>query len=232
MQFAAPNAVCRYRADTFSSKEPETLDWIDEFGHLGALYDIGANVGLYSVYFAKSQTGTVYAFEPSALNLNLLVRNINANGVQDRVVVVANPLTASNSIASFNLSSDEAGGAMSTFGETYGHDGKPLDLKLSYVTVGLSLDSLWAQGLLAESPALIKIDVDGIEHLVLAGAHEVLGLESLKSILIEVNEEFTELKSGVASQLSAAGFQMRGKFHGDLTAGGQYSASFNQIWTR
>ena len=41
-----PNAVCRYRAETFEIKEPETLEWIDEYGGDGAFYDVGANVGL------------------------------------------------------------------------------------------------------------------------------------------------------------------------------------------
>ena len=62
MTFYTPNAMCRYRTDTFSTKEPETLEWIDRFGGNGALYDIGANVGLDSVYYEKVHGGTVYAF--------------------------------------------------------------------------------------------------------------------------------------------------------------------------
>jgi len=232
LRFYAPNAVCRYRAATFSTKEPETLAWLDEFGQCGALYDIGANVGLYSVYFSKVHHQTVYAFEPSALNLMLLAKNVNLNGVENRVVIVTNPLTATNSIASFNLSSLDAGGAMSTFGETFGHDGKDLDLKLSYSTVGFSLDSLSDLGLLPIPPAIMKIDVDGIEHLVLAGATKVLTMPSLRSILIEVNDDFEALRDGVHDLLTAAGFHLRGKFHGDLIADGVFSSSFNQIWDR
>ena len=49
-----PNWICRYRADTFSTKEPETLKWIDDSEDNGVLFDIGANVGLYSLYYAGS----------------------------------------------------------------------------------------------------------------------------------------------------------------------------------
>ncbi len=53
--FAVPNGLCRYRADTFSSKEPETLAWIDNFSENSIFWDIGANVGLYSIYAAKKK---------------------------------------------------------------------------------------------------------------------------------------------------------------------------------
>lgn len=92
MTFYTPNALCQYRADTFSSKEPETLDWLDRFGRGGVLFDIGANIGLYSVYYAKSQQASVCAFEPSVFNLGLLVKNININNLQAKIKVVCNPL--------------------------------------------------------------------------------------------------------------------------------------------
>ena len=41
------------------------LNWIDEYGGEGTFYDIGANVGIYSIYYAKAKTGKVISFEPS-----------------------------------------------------------------------------------------------------------------------------------------------------------------------
>ena len=52
------------------TKEPETLDWIDTMAEGSALVDVGANVGLYSVYAAKARKCQVYAFEPSVFNLD------------------------------------------------------------------------------------------------------------------------------------------------------------------
>ena len=138
MTFYTPNEVCRYRAETFSTKEPETLEWLDRFGGEGALYDIGANVGIYSIYFAKTHPGTVYAFEPSVLNLGLLGRNVSVNGVSTQVVIVPNPLTSSNQVADFHLSMLDEGGAMSTFGADFGHDGQPLDMRMEFRTTGMS----------------------------------------------------------------------------------------------
>ena len=81
MFFSVPNKLNNYRVDTFSTKEPETLDWIDKITENSIIWDIGANVGLYSIYAAKSKNCKVYAFEPSVFNLELLARNIYINNL-------------------------------------------------------------------------------------------------------------------------------------------------------
>lgn len=87
LKLAHPNPQIRSRNNTFSSKEPETLSWIDSFAAKDVLWDVGANVGLYSVY-AGLRGVIVYAFEPSVFNLEFLVRNIHANLVTDAVGVI------------------------------------------------------------------------------------------------------------------------------------------------
>ena len=73
--FSTPNSLNQYRADTFSIKEPETLTWIDGFEQGRVVWDIGANVGIYSCYAAKHRNCKVYAFEPSVFNHELLSKN-------------------------------------------------------------------------------------------------------------------------------------------------------------
>jgi len=85
------------RAKSFSTKEPETLEWIENYGGAGAFFDVGVNVGLYSLYslyslyYAKLFSDQVYSFEPSALNLGLLTKNISVNRLQEQIVVVPTP---------------------------------------------------------------------------------------------------------------------------------------------
>jgi len=77
--FTCPNPLTRWRVKTYSEKEPETLAWIDGMTHADVLWDIGANVGLYSLYAAKRNDMTVLSFEPSIFNLELLGRNCHLN---------------------------------------------------------------------------------------------------------------------------------------------------------
>ena len=75
--FSVPNNWALSRATTFSSKEPDTLNWIDSFDPDVVFWDVGANIGLYSIYTAlKKKNSTVISFEPSVFNLELLARNI------------------------------------------------------------------------------------------------------------------------------------------------------------
>ena len=46
------NSITKYRNDTFFIKEPETLEWINSFEKNENFWDVGANVGLYSIYAA------------------------------------------------------------------------------------------------------------------------------------------------------------------------------------
>ena len=76
LKFSSPNNLSRWRIKTFSKKEPETLDWINNFRSNSVFWDIGANIGIYSCYAAKKKSCKVYAFEPSVFNLDLLAKNI------------------------------------------------------------------------------------------------------------------------------------------------------------
>jgi hypothetical protein len=105
-----PNAICRWRAESFSTKEPETLEWIDEYGGRGAFFDIGANVGLYSLYYAKLYPGQVYSFEPSVFNLGLLAKNIYVNSMSDQINVVPIPLSSKDQIAALHIGEPDEGG--------------------------------------------------------------------------------------------------------------------------
>src|SRR2546430_8849931 len=60
----------QYRAETYASKEPETIAWLTEELREGdVFFDVGANIGLYSLYAAKLRPSCrVYAFEPESHN--------------------------------------------------------------------------------------------------------------------------------------------------------------------
>ena len=59
LTFYVPNRLSYYRADSFSTKEPETLSWIDSFDAKSTFWDIGANIGIYSCYAAKKKIAKI-----------------------------------------------------------------------------------------------------------------------------------------------------------------------------
>lgn len=229
LRFAAPNELNEWRAATFASKEPETLEWIDSLPEGAVLWDIGANIGLYSCYAALRRGCRVYAFEPSVFNLELLARNVWLNEMTARVTLVPLALTDSLSESTLNMSTTQWGGAMSTFGRTYSHDGAELRKKFEFRTLGLSMDETLAK-LGLPQPDFIKMDVDGIEHLILKGGPGVLS--RTRGVLVEINENFELQTSESRRSLEAAGLTLREKRHSDMFAGTEYANCYNQIWHR
>lgn len=232
LKFHYDNYLTLYRAKTLLTKEPETIDWLDSFQEGACLWDIGANVGLYSCYAAKIRGCSVFAFEPSILNLELLGKNIYLNELQDSVHIVPVALSSANGFSTFLMTETAHGGADSTFGAGIGFDGKPIcESKLSYSLLGLSGDSLLAATGMP-CPNHIKIDVDGIEHIVLAGMKDILKMPSVKSCLIEANDAYGEQVDGIKKIMQECGFTLKEKKHSDFFNTGAYSSVYNQIWAR
>lgn len=231
-RFAVPNSLCGWRAKTFATKEPETLAWIDSIPAGAIFWDIGANVGLYSVYAAKKRNCRVWAFEPSVFNVELLARNIFLNGVNDRVCLV--PLALSNGCGPnlMHMTTTDWGGALSTFGQDYGWDGRKVDWVFQFQTLGMSADEAMQKFRLPQ-PDYIKIDVDGIEHLILRGATAVLS--SVKSVLIEVNDSFEEQADQCRSMLMESGLVLKEKRRSEMFSSSDSFGGglvWNQIWVR
>ena len=223
MKFCVPNSLSSYRAKTFSSKEPETLEWIESFNEGSIFWDIGANIGLYSIYAAKYNNVQVYAFEPSVFNLEFLAKNIYKNALSEKVKIF--PLALSNhpGFNLFKMNDPLWGGALSTFGEDYDQNGENFKTTFEYTVAGMTADMAVAL-LSTPKPNYMKIDVDGIEHLILEGCESIL--KTVNSVLIEINDDFEEQANDSEKYLLQAGLVLKEKF--DLGTESQY----NQLWVR
>lgn len=232
LTFATPNKLNHFRVASFSTKEPETLEWIDGFQSGSVVWDIGANVGLYSCYAAKVRNCKVFAFEPSVFNLELLARNIFLNGLTRSVAIVPVPLSDRLAFSTLNMTSTEWGGALSTFGQDYGWDGKEIQRIFEFQTLGLSADDA-VRLLQLPQPNYIKIDVDGIEHFILLGARDTLS--KVDGVLIEVNDGFHEQAEQCNKLLLEAGLVLKEKRHSEMFDSAESFGGgkvWNQIWIR
>ena len=233
IEFISPNYLSDWRAQTFSSKEPETLDWIDNMPMDSIMWDIGANIGAYSLYASKTKGSKVFAFEPSVFNLELLARNIYKNNLQHKICIVPIALSDKTNFNYLHLSLTEWGSALSTFGEEFGWDGKKINKNFQFKTIGISMDNA-VDYLNIPPPDFIKMDVDGLEHIILLGGKNVLS--KVQGILIEVNDNFKDQVDGVSKILSSAGLKLT---HKKLSpnefskpSDSQSESTFNQIWNR
>ena len=228
--FYVPNRLNFFRVDTFSSKEPETLEWIDTFKKKSVFWDIGANIGLYSCYAVKRADCQVYAFEPSVFNLELLAKNIYLNSLSNKIAIISFPLFDNLAVRPFYMTTKEWGGAQSNFGESVNYEGSLMSSIFKYKTVGMSIDQAVSLLNLAK-PNYIKMDVDGIEHLILKGATNTLN--NTESLLIEVNDNFIKQAGDTEEYLKKAGFKLKHKRHSEIiTKSTKFNSFYNQIWTR
>ena len=125
------------------------------------VYDIGANVGYYSLMAAvlAGPKGHVYAFEPLPRNVNFLRRHVGINKMEDLITVLDVAVSDQSGEAAFDLGASTSMGHLAESGE----------IKVKQV----KLDELVAAGEV-RPPDYMKIDVEGAEAEVLSGAMTLL----------------------------------------------------------
>jgi FkbM family methyltransferase len=228
VRFATPNLVARHRAVTLFEKEPETIAWIDGFGDGDVLFDVGANVGTYSIY-AGACGHRVIAVEPESGNYALLNRNIALNGLDRIVTAYCAGLSESNGLFQLNLSTTQSANSQHQLGTATDFEGHAFEPMFRQGAAGFTLDALVAA--CGVTPNHLKIDVDGLEASVLRGGAGTLGSPKLKSILMELNGSRQDHREAV-SWLAAQGFSETVRGQSAITARGRFSDCFNVVWRR
>ena len=235
IKFFVPNQLLEGRVDTYFSKEPETLEWIDSFQEKENLifWDIGANIGLYSIYNSlKHPKSTTIAFEPSSSNLRVLTRNISINNLEKNIKVVSIPLTNKENIfQEMNEGQFVEGGALNSFGEKFDFEGKEFKPTMKYNLLGTTINYFLENSIL-DIPDYIKIDVDGIEHLILEGGDKFLNDKKVKSLSIEINENFKEQYDKVLNLMNKYEFKLLHKKHNDDMYSEQFKNTYNYIFKK
>jgi FkbM family methyltransferase len=132
--------------------------------------DVGANVGSYTILASKVCGARTIAFEPDPDAARALRRNIAANHIGDFATICELALGSSTGEARFTTG----------FG-TMNHIARSDDQTTRVVPI-TSLDDFPA----AAAPTLVKLDAEGAEEAILAGASRVLAAESLIAVQTEL----------------------------------------------
>jgi len=165
----------------FGVSEPELFRVYNEFLKPGmTVVDAGANIGLHSLFFSKrvGEGGKVYAFEPSSKIFSRLMAHIRDNQLKN-IEALCLALGAKQGTAEVVDNEEDTSRTflrsdLSDSGET------------STVTVE-TLD-LFARFRGLEKIDFLKVDVEGFESEILAGALQLLTRHAIKVIQVELDE--------------------------------------------
>ena len=195
IKFNIVNEHTLWRAKTFYTKEPITIKWIRGFKDGGIFFDIGANIGIYSIFAAIINSVKVFSFEPEANNYQVLMQNIITNNLNKIINPFQIGISDKTELTNLNLNYFSAGLSHHTVGDSaLNHeDLKPIESKYTQGIFSTTIDDLCFKWNLP-FPSYIKIDVDGIEHKIISKSERILSSPILKSVLIEINENREEDK--------------------------------------
>lgn len=187
MIFRTGHGRLLWRARTFQDEEPLIIDWINQFDSKDCFYDVGANIGTYSLYAARRGIRT-FAIEPEFNNLQLLYENIFLNQLQETCTPIPIALGDSTKVEVFHLKSISKGDALHSIGRpSYLLQDASFTYKLD--TLVMRLDDLISVFDLPK-PTKIKIDVDYNELNVIKGAQKTL--DDVQEVYIEIDLKLAE----------------------------------------
>lgn len=218
-RFYAPNKHSAWRYKTMFIKEPETIEWLRGLNKEDVLWDVGANVGIYSIYAALVTGCRVIAIEPGAANYWTLCKNIELNRLDDRVDALCIALGSEHKCADLFLYTSDAAGAQNALDRPQDDRGNAFKPQFRQGMLSIPSDVL-VETLGATRPTAMKIDVDGFELFVLRGAARTLANPDLRRISLEIDSSNGSLVDTALGLLSQAGFVKKGEFRSPYVAPG------------
>lgn len=192
-----------WRYSTLAEKEPETIEWIDTFEAGDIFWDIGSNIGIYSIYAGMRAIVTI-AFEPHFANYQQLCISTGLNDLQDTITPLCLAFSEAKSVGTIHLASTEVGTSMSSYGHALDFRGRPYQASFRQGMIAYDVDS-FIEDFKVAIPSHIKIDVDGLELSIIKGARKTLADPKLISVSVELIESDTNQVAEVMSILKNAG---------------------------
>ena len=221
IKFYTPSPALIRRAEDLLAKEPDMIRWLNTIPRGSVLWDIGANVGVFSLYAALIRQVTVLAFEPLAANFHVLSRNIQINNLEEQVTAFCVAFADVSQLGVLNMASAQMGASLSQFGKS-GETSPYWDRATAGLTqgmVGFAVDE-FIDRFQPAFPNYLKIDVDGLEWPILRGANRTLGDSRLRSAMIELSISNKDEASEALAFLGERGLQLTatGEIQGTASA--------------
>ena len=165
------------RVSMLMNEEPIVLDLINEVNTEDVLFDIGANVGIYSTFVGKRlNEGTVVVFEPEPANMEAAQRHLERNDISYIAKKLA--LSSQDGSAFLDIERDQVGEGR--------HQLIDKNTKNAIEIEMVQGDELINSGEIPQ-PSIVKIDVEGSEVDVLRGLSESLSNSKCRTVYCETH---------------------------------------------
>jgi FkbM family methyltransferase len=210
LRFAVFGETSGFRAKGLLTKQKATIAWIDGFRPNSVFWDVGANIGSYTLYAALRPDLRVIAFEPAAVNYFILAANCELNAFGERVDCLQVGVGAGKGIERLEISQFEPARSFSFLGK-----GRHPAASRQAVLV-LSTDQL-IEEYGVPCPNYIKVDVPAFTGAIIEGAAGTLQRRELLELHVEASEESAGGRH-VVELLADAGFRIAARHvHGSTT---------------
>lgn len=195
------------RGHSLLTKQPATIAWIDGFTPESVFWDIGANVGAYTVYAASRGDIRVVAFEPAANNYFTLAANCEANGVTHLVDCLLMGVGRERRLARIDVSQFDLASSF-----VFRRPKREDRYRHSQTALMVSIDDA-IETFELPCPNYIKIDAPSFSMKILEGGLTTLARPEMRELHIEADE-----KPELVALLQPLGFTLAGRHeHGHGT---------------
>jgi len=188
--------------------EQALIGWLSrELTADDVFWDVGANIGAISLVAAR-RCGHVVAFEPDPRSLPLLREHARASGI-DNITIVPAALGATAGAATLHQASASNTGMTSLVTSAANAAG--------HVSVEVQSADAFFQSHPARTPTVVKIDVEGAEDLVIAGARQLLATAPPRAIVFEARytDNGRPAPGTAVDVLNASGYRISMLGHSD-----------------
>jgi FkbM family methyltransferase len=162
---------------------------VRHLGPGGVFYDIGANVGFFSLLGARlaGPEGRVFAFEPAPDNAAAIRHNASINGMSN-ISVIARAVSASAGVGKLQVVDDQSWSKLADYGA------HPFTERVMEVEL-VAVDELVGE---LPPPTVVKIDVEGAELAVLEGMRATIDAHR-PAIICELHGTHREFVEAMAA---------------------------------
>jgi len=196
---------------SFGTDETDTIKLIDAMPEGSCFWDIGANIGVFSLYAALDNKAEVLAFEPAGSSFSVLNTNIELNRMSDRITGYCMAFSDETKLDVLNMESIHPGNSMQGFGTEINQFDQTISTNFFQGAIGFSIDD-FVKTFSPNLPTHVKIDVDGIEADILRGGRRVLSAPSVKSVIVEVEGDMNSVRNQeIMALMTELGFSARPK---------------------